>query len=481
MLLDILKLPDKYRFNEDAIKSGNYIDDGSLLVYYKLMQGWFSGKDTAMSFLWGKPIEWSSKDFVAYLLKLSREYNLKIGNVDVIWGAIEDDFEKKLFDDKDEVLPEYKDELLIYFKKKDEFDKKIKEGKIDKNDIHAWFEQVQKYNPKHFEGSYKWALEQLKNSPNSDFSQLFNRLKTGKATADDIERALVYADRTVPNIVNMQDDQEAEASQSSEIMGRVISYISFSIIITENDRQKIKDDISNYLDLFIKDKLNKGKERIRIQNTNIKYPNNILNFKTHNNMFSGYLKEMIEKYGNEFRVINKFEKESPYDDSEFSSDDIKERYRNKDFLFVHCVLSFKQLGLIQTNGISSNWDALDVKPLSYSCDVKILPIFLGNVIPDNLYFDKNKSRLYIKSKEIKILKFKDEYNTLRIIFDNPDELDKEWFFSEIKERVDMYGKGDDKKYYNAIYQVGLKLAKKGIDDFFITTKQSVKINTKYLS
>jgi len=480
-MLDILKLPSKYRFNEDGIKSGNYIDDGSLLIYYKLMQGWFTGKDTTLSFLWGKPVEWDMKDFVGYLLKVSREYDLKIENVSVMWGAIEDDFERRLVDDKKKILPEYEEEFSIYFKKQDEYDKQVKAGKIDKNDIHTWFENVQKYNPKHFEGSYKWALDQLESNPESDFFKLFNKLKTEQATTDDIEKTLIYADRVAPKEVSKEDEEGIEALSSKEMMSYVIDYLSFSIVVTEENREKIKKDVFDYLDLFIRDKLKSGRERIRIQNTRISYPSNILNFNAHKEIFSDYLKEMLSKYGNSFRLINKFEDGFSYDDRELEPSDIKERYRGKDFLFVHCVLAFKRLGLIKTQGISSNWDALDVKPIAYECQVEIQPSFLGQQIPDGLYFDADKSRLYITGKEVKITKFKDEYHTLRVIFENPDEVSKEWFFSEINEKLDKYARSDDKKYYNAIYQTKNKLKSLGLNDVFITTRQSVKINPKYLS
>ena len=95
-------------------------------------------------------------------------------------------------------------------------------------------------------------------------------------------------------------------------------------------------------------------------------------------------------------------------------------------------------------------------------------------------FDPDKSRFYVQGKEIKLLKFKDEYHTLRILFEDPNELSKEWFFSEIGEKIDGSNL-NDKKYYNAIYQLRLKLEKQSVKDFFITTKQSVKINPKYLS
>lgn len=97
-----------------------------------------------------------------------------------------------------------------------------------------------------------------------------------------------------------------------------------------------------------------------------------------------------------------------------------------------------------------------------------------------LNFDENKSRLFIRGKEIKIRKFSDQYHALRIIFANPKEVAQEWFFSDIAERVDP-SNINEKRFYNAIYQVGLKAKAAGFADFFITTRQSAKINPQYLS
>ncbi len=97
---------------------------------------------------------------------------------------------------------------------------------------------------------------------------------------------------------------------------------------------------------------------------------------------------------------------------------------------------------------------------------------------ENIYFYEDKSILCINKKEIKVQKFKDQYHTLRIMFEEPS---KEWYFSEISEKCDVSANYPDKKFYNAIYQINQKLKGKGIEDFFITTRQSVKINDKYLS
>jgi hypothetical protein len=97
-------------------------------------------------------------------------------------------------------------------------------------------------------------------------------------------------------------------------------------------------------------------------------------------------------------------------------------------------------------------------------------------------FNAEKSRLYIDKKEIKIRKFSNQYHLLRVIFKDQKEVGKEWFFSEIAEKVDHYSKKNkNKKYYNAVFQIKKKLESVGLNDFFITTRQSLKINTKYLS
>ena len=97
-----------------------------------------------------------------------------------------------------------------------------------------------------------------------------------------------------------------------------------------------------------------------------------------------------------------------------------------------------------------------------------------------LEFDPNKSCLHVRGKEITIRKFTDQYHTLRIIFEDPKEIAKNWFFSEIAEKVDVR-KPTEKTYYNATHQVRLKLEAKGFPNFFKTTTQSVQINAEYLS
>ncbi|MFA5644686.1 MAG: hypothetical protein WC928_04170 [Patescibacteria group bacterium] len=103
-------------------------------------------------------------------------------------------------------------------------------------------------------------------------------------------------------------------------------------------------------------------------------------------------------------------------------------------------------------------------------------------IKHKVEFDPDESKLFIDNKKINIQKFSDQYHLLKTIFENKKEIRKEWFFSEIGEKVDAEQPNPNKKYSNATYQIKIKIAIDiGIKDFFITTGQSLKINNRYLS
>jgi hypothetical protein len=112
---------------------------------------------------------------------------------------------------------------------------------------------------------------------------------------------------------------------------------------------------------------------------------------------------------------------------------------------------------------------------------KLERISLG--IKYDIRFIENKEQplLCINDVKIKIKKFSDQYHFLRIIFLDKKEFSKEWFFSEIAERVDPTNKVKDKKYYNAVYQIENKLKATEFTDFFITTNQHVQINPNYIN
>jgi hypothetical protein len=100
----------------------------------------------------------------------------------------------------------------------------------------------------------------------------------------------------------------------------------------------------------------------------------------------------------------------------------------------------------------------------------------------SLKFDLNKSILIINNKPVKIQKFSNQYYLLEIIFENKEARMKDWQFSEISEDSNStLGGFTDKKIYNIANAIKHKIKGEAhINDLFITTTHSIKINNKYL-
>lgn len=424
---DSTGLPDKYMFNRESLSENKYIDDNSLFVYFCISRELFSNSDkTGVDFLFLHPFEWNSIDYCSFLLSASKEYNLAIGNIRTIFPAVREEYQVS-------------------------------------------------HKPKQYKGAYRWILELKEKEPEREEVILFNKFLTDSASVSDIERALIYADRIVP----IFEDEKSELSLSKDIFRRIVDYTSFSIDLDAVSKNKLTSDIDSYLEAFVQEKLVRNSESKKMGNAYVSQSQNILTFRKHSSLFRAYLQRMQDDFGNIITIENIFEDRFPnleYPSAWF----IRKRYAERNFLFLHILLAFKKQGFIKISLLGSNWDYHEDKMLTYRADIELLPPFFSNDPSRKLHFDKDKSRFYVQGKEIKLLKFKDEYHTLRIMFENPDALPQEWFFSEIAERIDE-GNPNDKKYYNAIYQLKIKLAKQDINDFFITTKQSVKINEKYLS
>jgi hypothetical protein len=109
---------------------------------------------------------------------------------------------------------------------------------------------------------------------------------------------------------------------------------------------------------------------------------------------------------------------------------------------------------------------------------------------DNIYFDKEKSILHIKGKQVKIKRKADlplEHYVLEYLFEQEDK-DEEIYYKDIAEEklkeLDYDSQKDWKKYYNACERLQNKIRTDAkIDDFLIFTTNktgNVKINKKYL-
>lgn len=429
---DLTKLPERYFFyNQEGLTENKFIDDNSLFVCFCISRGLFSFNkekklDAGVIFLYFHPFEWIQVDFISFLLFISQKYSLEIEHIGTYRGAVEDDAEVSC-------------------------------------------------EPKKYEGGYKWFLELEEKEPDREEAILADKLLEEKASVEDLERALIYADRFAP----MYKDEKSELYLSKDLFRRILNYTHFSFSLSSVGKSTIKNDVNSYIEAFIKGELTRNNKSKRIGNTSVIQSRNIFTFKRHSLLFREYLQQMQENFGDIITIENKFEEQFPniqYPDTEF----IQERYEKRSFFFIHILLAFEKQGFLKILSLGTNWDMKENKMLAYQAKIEILPAFFNEDLSKKLYFNEDKARFYVQGKEIKLLKFKDEYHTLRIMFKNPDELSQEWFFSEIAEKIDE-NKLDDKKYYNAIYQLRIKLEKQGIKDFFTTTKQSVKINKKYLT
>jgi hypothetical protein len=96
-------------------------------------------------------------------------------------------------------------------------------------------------------------------------------------------------------------------------------------------------------------------------------------------------------------------------------------------------------------------------------------------------FSPEKSALLINGKLVEITKFSDPYTLLKIMFEDSSRIYDEWFYSEMAEKFDRFGKLPEKKFYNATYQLKQKIQlKTGYDDVFTSTNHSIQLNPKYV-
>ncbi len=427
-IFDITKLPDKYTFNQESLSEEKYIDDNSLFVYFCISQGLFSGNndsDSQAGFLFFHPFEWTSIDFIAFLLSVSESYGLIIENIKTIIPAIEDEYEVS-------------------------------------------------FEPKEYMGAYKWILELKEKEPNREEVALFNKFFTDTASVSDIERALIYANRIVPF-----KDKKNEFGLSKEIFGKIIAYTSFSITLNSFQKNKLKNDLNSYLEAFIQEKLIKNRKSKRIGNTFVEQSENIFTFKKHSLLFKEYLQKMQNDFGNFITIENTFEERFPnlkYPEAEI----IRKRYTGRNFLFLHILLAFKKQGFIKISLLCSNWDYHEDEMLTYKAKIEILPAFFSENQSKKISFDEDKGFLILNDSVIKFRKFTEQYHTLRIIFNNKN-LEKEWMFSEIAEQMDFAKKYTDKDFHNYFSAIKRRVsAETGLKDLFLTTNQSVKINKDYL-
>lgn len=451
-------------FAEDLTKQ-ELIDDNSLYVYKSILSGRFSAPDSVgmtMYALISHPLGWENWDVISFLIAVIDRYNLDVGLVKAMPEAIADDY---LVTDHKEIERIKKEKLHFY-----EWDFMGIGSK----------QYINRYT-----GAYAQANNYIKekNPFNPKLQEVLKRFLEDKITIEDI----VYGHKNPDySIFSQAQEHEEEYKMAEELFGKMMPYITIQIDPKSEGFEDLRKDVNQYISWFLEDKLSKKSYRKRIKNTEVYVNTNTLTFQKHHEQFLKELERLSDKYGSEFTMHNTFEKIIiTLDDEQSEKSGTREEYRTREFLFFHILFACVSLNEIEILSLGSNWTYHEDQAPAYDVKIKLLPITLekfglknGKV---NLKFDVEKSRLYVYGKEIKVKKFGDEYHTLRIIFEDQKELKEEWFFSKIAEKYDPEARLEDKKFYNAVYQINKKMKLVGMEDLFIATRQSAQINPKYLS
>lgn len=251
--------------------------------------------------------------------------------------------------------------------------------------------------------------------------------------------------------------------------GGVYEFIEFDTKLDKNSLEKLDGYLKEYLELFINNQLSDEQQ-------------NFLSYTRMKDIMLQGLWYPNHKYGNSFLFRGNDLRSVPLTNSH-------------EFLFLHTMVALEYQKYLH---IENLWVFnMDVPPEKQTDDYKIklelLPKFTERlqIIPNKevaapttkkrLSFDPETAIFSVDGKPVKFTKFSQQYHCLRIIFEHPDELAKDWFFSEIAEKIDSLGKLNDKTIYNAFSQIKIKIGLQAkVDDLFQTTAQSVKINKKYL-
>ena len=462
---------------QDDPRPGHWIDDGALYVLLVLARGMLAhaGTDTfTLTAL--RPTEWDHKDMLKFLIRASEEYDFPLKNHAVMTYAFTEEYEVPTIDDQGNVDPEYEEAWKEHSEKYREYEK------CRKSHEHlpggGMKQCLGKFPmpPKKYGGAYKWALDRAE-LKETEQDKMLARFFDGTFGTADIQVALRFSDAHLPDGIA----EDSEELYSQQICDSIVDWTHFDADPGKEKGLQIQRDLVAYLTRFIEGELEPYTRDRHISGSFVMLNPNTFTFEKHKQLLIERFKQMYENYGNSFVF------ENPFDEVDLvraDKDSIRDLYAQRQFLFMHALLAFEQLGYIKIDRLGNNWHWAQDKPPRHEAKIMLLEPFgqIADTVKkdDALAFDPAKSRLYVRGHEFVIRKFTEQYHALRIIFEKPEDTPQEWFFSELVERIDPK-KPDEKRYYNAVYQIRGKLAKKGFPDFFITTKQSAKINPIYLS
>ncbi len=171
------------------------------------------------------------------------------------------------------------------------------------------------FDPLLFETAYPESFERttkaIKKKPGDKNAKFQKRFFENKFSAPDIEEeSKMTLDKTLDYILGGQKS--------------VLEAVSFDIAIPGPAKTKIEKRLRDYIEKFIRDELAFNEK-------------NIYTFEKHKKLLSALLKKLQDNHGKEF-IVNG----SELDD--------------KNFLFIHCLLAFEQLGYLSLSTLRVNED-----------------------------------------------------------------------------------------------------------------------------
>lgn len=101
---------------------------------------------------------------------------------------------------------------------------------------------------------------------------------------------------------------------------------------------------------------------------------------------------------------------------------------------------------------------------------------------DLLTFNQESGLLIINKERVKIKKYSDQFYLLKVLFENEENIYKEFLFDELDDYEDTMG-WEDKKIRNTVQNLNTKLAlttNSKVKNFLLVTSKAFKINKKYL-
>jgi hypothetical protein len=477
---------------DDDPRLGHYIDDNALYVLDSVARGHLSGRGASNYFYIASwhPLEWDIETLVRFLVKTAEEYDIVLKNFSTMTYAFEEEYEKDLFDpETKEILPEYESVFEKYFDELDAFEKYKKE-----NGLKNLFDSIDPSTkgspaikdkviypapkqPKFYVGAYKWALDKIKESPQSSEGTLFAKIFSDKFDLYDLKEVMKISDQ----IVAVNEPEDSERFMAKKICDDILNWTSFEVEPSMQNIGKLQKDLDAYLDKFTKNQLVMTSRDRKVGDFRVLQNLNIFTFNKHMEMILEQFKDMHKNYGHTFVFENPYEKILPHDRDDEES--LRQRYATRQFLFKHMILALHKLGYIKIFSLGNNWHWTEqVEDFRDTAKIELLSPLLEKfegAKAKNLAFNPDKLLLHVRGKELKIRKNSDQFRALKIIFFDPKLVGQEWFFDDITDQLGE--ENNDKRYYNATYQINQKLRGLGLPDFFVTTRHSAKINPEYLS